>query len=102
MKIFQTLRKQLAIVGISPSNQSFNERVFFGFSLFGCSVSSQFVYIYVANSLMDSMECICSLSAGIIIFVCFVAVIFRKSTLFESVDNFEKLIDTSTISVFML
>lgn len=101
MKVFQTLRRQYAILGISSPNPSpqqcpFNERVFFGVFLFGCFIGSQFMYIaYVASSFMDDMQCICSLSGTIIIFVCFLAIVFRKTTLFESIENIEKLIETS-------
>lgn len=101
MKILRTLRKQFAIVGIfSSSNSStkrlpLNYRLLLGFFLFGCTIASQCVYIWVANDLIDCVECICSLSAGCIIFVCFAAIVFRKSELFETIDNMEKLIDTS-------
>lgn len=100
MKIFQTIRKQYAIVGISSSNQStqkylFNERILIIFILFGCTIVSQFVYIYVANSFMDCVDCVFSLSAGIIVCVCFLAIVFRRATLFECIDSIEKLIDSS-------
>lgn len=98
MKIFQTVQKYYAILGISPSNSKYpiSERVFFGFLLFGCSATSQFVYIFhVANGLIEYMECVGSICGGIIIFVCFLAIVLRKTTLFKSIDSIEKLIDTS-------
>lgn len=101
MKIFRTVRKQYAILGIRSSNQSirnysFNKRILFGFLLFAYLILSHFVYFFhVANGFMDCMECICSLSASIIMFVCLAAIVFRKNTLFECIHNMEKLIDTS-------
>lgn len=101
IKIFQRVREQYAIIGISPSNQSnqkfpFSKRVFLGFLSFSCTTVSQFVYIlYVANDFMECMECVCSLSGTIILFVCFAAIVFRKAKLFDSIDNIEKLIDSS-------
>lgn len=97
MKIFQTVRKHYAIMGISsPSDQSASEIVLLGFLIFGCSFASQFMYIFrVASGFMEYMECVSSLSAGGIIFVSFAAIVFRKRTLFESIDNIEKLVDSS-------
>lgn len=106
MKIFQTVRRQYAIVGICrPSNQStqecpFNNRILFGFLLFGCLILLQFVYIlHVANGFMEFMVSACSTSASITMFVCFAAVVYRKSTLFECFDNMKKLINSSMIFV---
>lgn len=101
MKLFQTVQKHYAALGISPSNRlapknPISGGVFFGFLLFGCSAVSQFVYIFrVANGLIEYMECAGSISGGIIIFVCFLPVVLRKATLFKSIDSMEKLIDTS-------
>lgn len=109
MIIFRTVRNKYAMVGISSSNQwtqkySFNKRECFGFLLFGCVTVSQLVYVfYVANGLMEYMECISTGSGTIIMFVCFAAIVFRKTKFFESIDDFEKLIDTSdSISNFNL
>lgn len=100
IKIFQTLRRHYAILGISSSNQSaqkclVNKRILIFFLLFGCSVVSQLVYIRLANSFLDSMDCICSLYGGGIICVCFTAIVCRKNKLFETIEDIEKLIDSS-------
>lgn len=102
IKIFRTVREHYAIVGISPTivNLSrrlpFNERVLLGFLSFVCTTVSQFVYLlHIASNFMEYMECACSLSGTIIIFVCFMAIVCRKTTLFESLDDIEKLIDSS-------
>lgn len=101
MKIFRTVQKRYGIVGISSSNQlpkkyPFVNRILTGFLLFGCSFVSQFMFILdTASGFMEYMECISSLAAGIIIFVCFAAVVVRKTTLFESIANIENLIESS-------
>lgn len=98
MKIFRTLQRQYAILGVYPSAQKypFNARVFFGFLLLGCVSVSQFVYIFlVADGFMEYMECVCSTFTTFIIIVCLAAVISRKTTLFESIDDIEQYIDTS-------
>lgn len=97
MKIFKILQRQYAILGISPSISlnSFKKRVLFGFLMFGYLFISGFVYTsYVANDFMEYVECCCALSACVIIFVCYAAVAFRKTILFDGIDNIERFIDT--------
>lgn len=100
MKIFQKLRIQYAILGVSASHQltqqsPINKRILFVLVLFVCFVLSQFVYLRAANNFMDFMDCISTMSGGIIMFVCFVAIVCRKATLFESIKSIEKLIGIS-------
>lgn len=105
MKIFRTIRKRYAIVGITPLNQTtqklpISERVFFGGLFFFCYYVSQFVYIiYVANDFMEYIECICELYASAIVFVCFVTIVFKRNLLFQNIDNMEKLIDISMMAL---
>lgn len=101
MKIFRTVRKLYAILGIDSPNQSLQERHFskreiFGLSSIGCLIISQFVYIfYVASSFMGYMEAICAISLTTILFVSFATIILKKTVLFELYDRIENLIDTS-------
>lgn len=102
MKIFTLIQTHYATLGIDrPSNQStqtnpINNRILFGFSLFGCLISSQFVYIFcVANGFMDYIVCTCVTSESIIICVCLAAIVFRKAKLFGCIDNIEKLTNAS-------
>lgn len=101
MKILKTVQNHYATLGVSSSKQltkkyPFSERVFFGFFLFVYLLVSELVYIYyVAIGFMEYMDCICTISTSIIIFVCFMAIVHRKTTLFESIENLEKLIETS-------
>lgn len=101
MKVFQTVRRNYSILGISPTNQSdrskcpINSRIFLISFSFGCSVISQMWFIHLANSFAECMECIGSLSAGIIVFVSFAAIVFRKTELFECFDRVEELIRSS-------
>lgn len=102
MKIFRTVQRQYAILGITSheltSFESFNQisLVAVGISLFGWIIFSQFMYIfYVATDFIEYMECSCSISAGIIVFICFAAIVLKRSLLFETIDNLEKLIQIS-------
>lgn len=104
MKIFRTVQKQYAIIGVSPSNQAlrkypFDERVLSVFLSIASYVILQCVYMFHgANSFMAQVECICSLFGAIMIFACFAAIEFRETTLFQSIGNIERLVDTSKTS----
>lgn len=102
MKIFQRVRRQYAILGISnASNQPaenlpFSKRVLAGFLYFAYVLISEILYIvHEANEFMEYIECISSLCAVTLLLVCFAAIAFRKATLFKNFDNIEKLIDSS-------
>lgn len=102
MKIFQTIQTHYAILGItntthqSTQKHPFSIRVFMGFLLFGSLNVLDFVYIFrVANGFTDYMNSICAASTSIIFSITFAAIVFRKSTLFGSIDSLEQLIDTS-------
>lgn len=106
MKIFDTIQNRYATLGISRSYQSaqkypFNERVLFGFLFFGWTIFSQFVYIFhVARKFLEYMEGTCAAAGCIMLFVCFATIVFKRTSLFENIENFEKLIDTSKTTVW--
>lgn len=100
MKVFNLIQKNYAVVGIiTPTGRNaFNNRILLGFFLFGLIFVSQVVlFLYVSDGLTEYMESGCSLSATILLFVCFSANIFKNSTLFECIHNIERLIDTSKL-----
>lgn len=102
MKIFQTVQSQYAILGITrSSNHStqelpFNGKILFGFLLFGCLIISGLVYIlHVASGFMEQMQGVSSILASTMMCICFVDIVLGKTTLFEIIDNVEKLLDAS-------
>lgn len=107
MKTFGILQKHFTILGIvrppNPSSQKdpFNKKVLFGFSLIAYFIGSQFAYIfYVADGFMEYMNCICATFASMIVFVCFVAIVFGTSTVFTIIDDMERVIDLSEQHIF--
>lgn len=100
MIVFRTIRNKLSFLDIGPSNPStlqdpLNKRVL-GFILLGGNVVLHVVYIFQeANGFLEFVECLNSTFACTIFFVCFAAIIFRKTTLFNSLDNIGKFIDAS-------
>lgn len=97
IKIFETVRRNYAMLGISPSQQStkiypFNGRVLFGFLLFGCTIISQLAYtIQVASGFMGYMNCICAASGTTVMFIGFATIVLNMNLLFKSIDEIEKL-----------
>lgn len=101
MKIFKIVQEHYVTLGISPSQSStqklaIGKEILYGFMLMGYFITSQFVYIYlVANSFFEYIEIICALSGTIIVFICFVIIVLKKTTVFECINLTEKLINTS-------
>lgn len=99
MKIFTKVRNSYAILGISSSNRTSSTSlllVLFIFLLYGCNFVSLYVYIfYVATDFMELIECAGWSSGSAIIFVCFVAIVFRKTQLFKAINDMEKIFETS-------
>lgn len=105
MNLLQIVEKNFATLGLSPSNQIYpiNGKVLFGFLVFECTTVSQFMYIFnVANGFMEYMEVVSATSGTIVMFICFVTIMARKTTIFESIDDINKLINTSEPIFFNL
>lgn len=101
IKILKTVRRNYAILGISPTHQStqkypFDGKVLFGFLLFGCTIILQLAYIFrVASGFMEYMECICENSGTIVMFIAFATIVLKLNLLFESIDDIENFMDSS-------
>lgn len=68
----------------------------FIFLLYACNFVSLYMYVfYVASDFMEFILCANWSSGSFIIFVCFVAIVFRKTKLFKAIDKMEKLFETS-------
>lgn len=94
MKIFQTVRKQYAVLGVSSSNQPFNGKVLISLLYLGFIISLQIVYTFqVANGLMEYVDCISSIFSIIVLFISLATIASKKTLLFESIDKIEKLIN---------
>ena len=95
MKIFQTIQRNYAILGISPEQLTHPKFLFNGkmlmcflFSIF--YMLSSFAYIfYVATTFEQYIECITTAFGGIIISICIGAVVFKMNKLFEIIKNVE-------------
>lgn len=100
MKILQTTRKHLTILGIEPKQStgifSLNWRLLLGFSLFADAIISTTLFlVYLANDIMDYILCFCVISALIELCFCFSLFVFQRQRLFNYIESMEKLINQS-------
>lgn len=97
MKILQTAQKYYEMLGINATNRlAFSRRELFGFLVFGYNIVSQLVYICsVASGFAEYVDCVSSICCGIIMLICFAATVFRKTTIFDSIGNIERIIHIS-------
>lgn len=96
MKIFYTIQKQYALLGICSLPQSTKNRPFhhtavhFNFVSLTSVIVSQFLYTFRESiGFMEYIEEVCAAAGSIIIFICLAAIVSRKTTLFNGIDNFE-------------
>lgn len=99
MKIFQTVQKNLAILGISSmqSNQAFYNRKYLLYLLLSGSliIMNCVFLIYVAKSFKEYTDSIYITSVSIALFISLSFLIRRMRNLFEFIDNLEKIVDDS-------
>lgn len=102
MKVFRKIQANLEILGINKNqamqmqNHPYNGKILMDLLILSYSIASHFLYIlYDAKSFDEYIECICAISASILITTCFAAMVFKMTTLFELIERKEDLIATS-------
>lgn len=106
IKIFGIVQRHYADLGIGPSNRSsqelpLNERILLFLFLNGLTIVLHFVFIFeVANGFMEYVNCISATAASTIIFVCFSAIVSKRTLLFKNIDNLENLIEISEPTIY--
>lgn len=105
MKIFQAIRKQLAILGVEPTQTSgtykFNVKLSFGYALWAYGIISCALFIvYSADTATEYIQCFYGISALMEISLCFLALVLQKTLLFTQFENLEKFINKSKNEVY--
>lgn len=100
MKVLQKSQNYFAILGFSSEqskqNHCLNYKIVLGWISIGCEFVASAVYlINMANSFDEYIQSICLTVAIIVVVTSFASMVFGMSTLFESIDNIESLIETS-------
>lgn len=95
LQILQLIREILAVLGLI-SNRLFNTRLISCFLVIGLSIICNTLFLfYEANTLVESMQCICVISAVVEVGICFAAIVFQSNYLFECLARTEKTINAS-------
>lgn len=100
IKIFKTVRKYFAIMGITPvlvdQSYPFNLGIIFGYLLFGSAITSLFIFIiFEAETFWEFSQSIFTCSAMILGICCLLILVFRVRILFKFIASFENVINTS-------
>lgn len=97
MKIFQSTKKYLAIVGIvAQSRRPFNMRTLATLSGFAIMIILICTFLFCeANSFKDYTESIYMSSVSIAIFSTFSFVIWKRENIFQFIDCWEKIAEAS-------
>lgn len=98
MKVFQTVQSNYELIGISSveslHNFPYNPQISIGFLTFGVSTGSYIIYFFnMADDFKAYIEYTITVSAFLIISVCFGAVVLRMTELFENIDGMENVIE---------
>lgn len=106
MKILQTVQNNLEILGISSiqSKQAFcNGKVLLCLLLCGLLIVMNCVFLIdVAQSFKEYTDSIYITSVSVAVFSSLVFFIGKMSKLFEMIDSFEKIVDESKYTPFMI
>lgn len=100
MKIFQTIRGQLIILGIEPVQSTsmylFNRKLLTSFLIFVLSIVSTVMYlVFSVTSMLDYILCFSTISSFIGIGLCFAIIVLQKTQLLNYMERMEELINQS-------
>lgn len=106
MKLFQTIKKHLAVLYFHPDQtDSLFELIRQNWSCFLKSIlslTSLFVYlIYVAETVNEFMYSMFLSTASIFIFVAFTSTVFKTSAMYDFLDHFEVALNMNEKGIFL-
>ena len=96
MKLFQTVQRDLALMGIEQNQAPFNKRHLKGCLLFGANIFFGCVdFCLKVNHIKENMNNVFMLSTGMLIYIAYAHTVFEAKKLFEFIQNVEKAVDES-------
>lgn len=100
MKLFETVLKNYAILGISLDQSiqkyPFNIKILMTFTVLCLTIFLHVMHIiYVASNIKERMESITTTSGSLIISIFFVTIVFKMRTVFNCINSFEDIIAMS-------
>lgn len=96
MPVYQVVQKNLAFMGYSPNERSFNRRqIQIGVAMAMC-VSVNFIFlIHVANTPQQLMASIHHTSVSILILISFMSTAYKMDIIFTIVDKMQAIVNES-------
>lgn len=99
MKIFQTIRKNHATVGICQTQKAAHEKVVVTLSLYGLTFASSVIFLFHdADTFLDYSNNMYITTGQAMIFIVCTIVTFKMVELFRFIDNLEGLINQSKLN----
>lgn len=103
MKIIQTIRKNLTMMGIEPMQSTqirpFNAKLSFGFLLYCLHFIANVLYLIDdAKTILEYLLCFGIICAAIGFGLCLAILAWKKVQLYNYIESIEKLIDNSEYS----
>lgn len=99
MKIFQTVRKNLATIDFSADQRWFDAHQLRNIALSILADALQCMYIfYVADTPEQLMNSIFLTSSGILVFISYMSIISKMAELFFVLNKLEKVVNKSKLS----
>lgn len=96
MKIFETIRKETVILGISPIEaHQFDWKIVMGFLIFSLNIFLFLMFILTKENpiLMDYVLHFCTITSLTEMSICLMAIVLQHMKLFEFIEIIEKLIN---------
>lgn len=96
MKIFQTTQMYLRYGGFQRDQSAFNERQWWTILKYSFFMILQYVYLFaVASTPRQYMNSIFMSTAGILIVISYLSIVFKTATIFDYIDDVEHVINGS-------
>ena len=96
MKIFQTIESHMSLGGFIRDRGAFNTIQLWTISRSILFIILQMVYLFhVANTTRQYMDSIFMTAAGILIFISYLSMAINTTTIFDLIDDLEKVINAS-------
>lgn len=105
MKFFETIQKELLLLGINPNESSpFNWKITMGFLLIGWSILTNVMYVFAMEnpSLMDYLACFSVTTTIATVGICFIVIAFQQMKLIGIIEGQQKLVNKSNLRIFTM
>lgn len=103
MKIFQTVQRDMALIGYKADEQPFNiKQIEHGFKSIFCGTLELVYLIFVAETPKEYLVSIFMTSVGFLVFISFLNTVQKMPKIFYLIDEVEAIINESKFWIFPL